>query len=257
MSVEDELNGTSSICSETQMVELEFIKKYEQLRELWDPKNPDYTNKYRRNASLDILLSILKKINPTATRVHVRRKINCLRSCYRKELRRHLASRKIGPDGEEIYEYIPSAWKFHSMRFVDKIERPHFNSIRDDLVQINVNEGLENSYEDQFSDQDSEDEILHHANDSLDEIPIQHTVTIPTKRKRLIKEEGEESYVGIVSHDTSDKEYEAIGANVACKLKRMNPQQRYQAELLINKVLIKGLKNSLSDDTDLTDVWTG
>lgn len=89
-------------------------------------------------------------------------------------------------------------------------------------------------------------------------MPIHHTVTIPVKRKsssKLVKEETEG--LANVSHDTSDKEYEAIGANVACKLKRMNPQQRYQAELLINKVLIKGLKNSLSDDTDLTDVWTG
>lgn len=147
MSEEDDEHNGSSICSEIQMLEMEFIKKYEQLRELWDPKNPDYTNKYKRNASLDVLLVILRKINPSAVRVHVRRKINSLRSCYRKELRRHLGSKRIGPDGEEIYEYIPATWKFHSMRFVDKIERPHFNSLKTEVSQINLDDGLTNVFE--------------------------------------------------------------------------------------------------------------
>lgn len=52
-----------------------------------------------------------------------------------------------------------------------------------------------------------------------------------------------------------DREFEAIGSNVACKLKRMNSAQRYHAELLINKVLIEGLKNKLTEDTDLTEVY--
>lgn len=73
------------------------------------------------------------------------------------------------------------------------------------------------------------------------------------KTRKKIKVELDDYYQ--LDHNLLDREMEAIGANVTCKLKRMDPLQRYHAELLINKVLITGLKNNLSDETDLTDVY--
>lgn len=66
-------------------------------------------------------------------------------------------------------------------------------------------------------------------------------------------ETGNEHYAD--NNEMLDRELDAIGANVTCKLKRMNSEQRYHAELLINKVLITGLKNNLTNDTDLTEVY--
>lgn len=74
------------------------------------------------------------------------------------------------------------------------------------------------------------------------------------KSNKFLKVEIEDDYY-VQNDNLLDRELEAIGANVTCKLKRMDPLQRYHAELLINKVLITGLKNNLSDDTDLTDVF--
>lgn len=51
--------------------------------------------------------------------------------------------------------------------------------------------------------------------------------------------------------DVCEEEYKAIGDNVAFKLRRMRVDQRYYAELLINKVLINGLKDQLIDETDV------
>jgi hypothetical protein len=53
--------------------------------------------------------------------------------------------------------------------------------------------------------------------------------------------------------DMSDKELKAVAANVVYKLKRMNIEQRCHAELLINKVLVYGLRNILTYNTDLTN----
>lgn len=74
------------------------------------------------------------------------------------------------------------------------------------------------------------------------------------KNNNFLKVEIESDYYE-PNDNLLDRELEAIGANVTCKLKRMNSLQRYHAELLINKVLISGLKNNLSDETDLTDVY--
>lgn len=119
-----------ALSSETRAIEEDFIETYKNLPLLWDTEHKDYTNKYRRNEALDILLKIIKRWNPSATRLHVRRKINILRSVYRKDLRRHLASKSIGPNGEVVYEYEPMNWKFHKLKFLEK------NGDNNDITEI-------------------------------------------------------------------------------------------------------------------------
>lgn len=131
-----------SIESESKKIENEFINLYQRLPLLWDMKNVDYSNKYKRNAAYDKLLVILKKLNHTATRYNVRQKINILRSCYRKDLRKHLASKVIGPSGEVTYEYIPISWKFHKLRFLDGNEKSDIKE--NDIAEVTVED---NSYE--------------------------------------------------------------------------------------------------------------
>lgn len=141
MKQEDEESAQTSvgITNESQGLELEFIKKYEQLPILWEPNHPDYTNKYRRNIALDSLLEIMKKWDSNATRLTVRQKINILRSTYRKTLRKYLASRTIGPDGKEIYEHTPKSSKFYALRFLGgqiNVDREYNKS--NSILEINL-----------------------------------------------------------------------------------------------------------------------
>lgn len=53
-----------------------------------------------------------------------------------------------------------------------------------------------------------------------------------------------------LSKDDID-EYDAIGINVASKLKRMDPTQSIHADLLINKVLTQGLLGNLTSEFDV------
>lgn len=48
-------------------------------------------------------------------------------------------------------------------------------------------------------------------------------------------------------------EYEAIGLNVAAKLRKMDANQAILAESVINKVLYKGMFKQLTTVTDLTE----
>ncbi|KNC34457.1 hypothetical protein FF38_02958 [Lucilia cuprina] len=49
------------------------------------------------------LLTIFKKIKPTATVDDVRKKINSLRSNYRKELKRIVNSKRSGASADDVY----------------------------------------------------------------------------------------------------------------------------------------------------------
>ena len=101
MDSEREFSFTESLTSEVTAEEGEvlrnFIETYEALPELWNPTNPVYLNKTKRNIALDKLMNIYIKIKPGASRADVRRKINTLRCNYRKELKKVLTSKRNSP----------------------------------------------------------------------------------------------------------------------------------------------------------------
>lgn len=54
-----------------------------------------------------------------------------------------------------------------------------------------------------------------------------------------------------LSQNTELSEHDAIGVNVAAKLKWMENKQSIYADLLINKILAKGLLGTLTSSTDI------
>lgn len=54
--------------------------------------------------------------------------------------------------------------------------------------------------------------------------------------------------------DNECNEFQAVGINVAAKLEKMMHTQQMYAELLINKVLFKGLMGNLTQNTELSEV---
>ena len=63
----------------------DFIKEYEKHTCLWQCKSQDYHNKQKREAANSLLLSKLQLIDKNATKDTVLKKINALRTNYRKE----------------------------------------------------------------------------------------------------------------------------------------------------------------------------
>lgn len=68
-----------------------------------------------------------------------------------------------------------------------------------------------------------------------------------TKRSR---ESMMETTYNALTASTQD-EFDAVGSNVACKLRRMNENQRAIAELIINKTIIFGVQDKLVDASDV------
>ncbi|XP_050343491.1 uncharacterized protein LOC126769002 [Nymphalis io] len=131
LEVEDEINpleeedecmtiDQEDVCNSLEP-EKDFILTFETLPVLWDTKNPHYTNKYRRNKALAKLVPILKKTKPIATIQDVKKKINSIRSNYRRELRKIIASQRPGAKESDVYK--PKIWYFPYLNFLRKLEQ--------------------------------------------------------------------------------------------------------------------------------------
>lgn len=99
-----------------------FIETYESLPELWNGTHAAYTNKTRRNAALDKLIPIFSAIKPGAKREDVRKKINSLRTNFRKDLKKIVASKRSGAGAGDVY--CPSSWTFEALKFLEGNEQP-------------------------------------------------------------------------------------------------------------------------------------
>ncbi|KAL4708045.1 hypothetical protein ACJJTC_013456 [Scirpophaga incertulas] len=76
------------------------------------------------NEELDMrsLLKILAKIKPRATVEDVKKKINSLRSNYRRELKKIVTSKRSGAGTNEVY--VPKSWTFKYLTFLQNTEKP-------------------------------------------------------------------------------------------------------------------------------------
>jgi len=116
MNVDENINeetvespGPRDFSIEEQESLLKFIEEYELLPELWNPTHSMYLKKTLRNSALDRLLPFLRKVNAKFDeRENVKKKINSLRTNYRKELKKISASKKSGRSTDEIY--VPSSF---------------------------------------------------------------------------------------------------------------------------------------------------
>lgn len=106
----------------------EFLQLYRSLPALWLVKSAMYKDKKKKNASYKILLAKYRERYSDATKDDIRKKINSLRSNFRKETRKF---EKIQAEGEE---YVPTLWYYNDLLFL--IESHSFEN----------EEELENSY---------------------------------------------------------------------------------------------------------------
>ncbi|CAH2088490.1 unnamed protein product [Euphydryas editha] len=73
-----------------------FIKTWETYPELWNTSCKAYRDIIKKNNALDKLLDIYKQIKPNSTRQDVTKKINPLRTKFRKELKKIHKSKLSG-----------------------------------------------------------------------------------------------------------------------------------------------------------------
>ena len=81
---------------------LELIEHFRQ-ECLWRVKSKDYYNRSKKDASYGTLIGKVQEVEPDATRDTVVKKINNLRSAFRKEHKKVIKSQVSGAGAEEMY----------------------------------------------------------------------------------------------------------------------------------------------------------
>ncbi|KRF94181.1 transcription factor mef2A isoform X1 [Drosophila mojavensis] len=109
---------TPNLYDEKEVME-EFISCYRHFTALWDNTSIDYLSKKKKAPGYQELLKILRRVNREASVQDVKRKINSLRCCYRREIRKIQSS---------YNGYEPRLWWFHLMDFLKPVLNLNFET---------------------------------------------------------------------------------------------------------------------------------
>ncbi|XP_077112988.1 uncharacterized protein LOC143768183 [Ranitomeya variabilis] len=83
----------------------ELIDMYRSLPCLWKIKSADYSNRYKKKAAYEKLVALYKQHHPTETVDEniVRKKIQALRTVYKKEMNKVEKSVKSGAGTDDVF----------------------------------------------------------------------------------------------------------------------------------------------------------
>ncbi|XP_037917861.1 uncharacterized protein LOC119655801 [Hermetia illucens] len=96
---------------------IEFIELYRSFTCLWLVKSKEYSDRNKKDLAYIELVKKFKEFDPSADRNTVVKKINALRTVYKKELSKVKSSEKSGAGADDIYK--PSLWYFDLLHFLN------------------------------------------------------------------------------------------------------------------------------------------
>jgi hypothetical protein len=126
----------------------DFIEMYKQHPALWNTKSKDYYNKTLKNKGYNDLVTFCKTVYPFASREFVTKKIQNMRGCFRKELRKVEESLRSGVGADDIYE--PRLWYFELLLFTKDQEVP--------VARTESRKSLSNEEEEGEEEEEEEDD---------------------------------------------------------------------------------------------------
>ena len=94
----------------------EFIDLYRSMPTLWKVKSKAYSNRKLKNSAYETLIAKLKEANPKANRELAVKKINNMRTAYRRELKKKRECL------QSDIEYVSQLWYFDLLSFLDDQE---------------------------------------------------------------------------------------------------------------------------------------
>ncbi|XP_035903328.1 uncharacterized protein LOC118508033 [Anopheles stephensi] len=137
----------------------EFIELYKSYPCLWQVNAKEYTDRTKRKAAYDALVTKYREVDKAASKDEVKRKIYGLRSSYRRELIKLKKSIRSGATLDDVYK--PSLWYFYLFDFLNEqdtiMKEP--TSTTDECQDVLKEEVIE--YDEEF-------DLIEHYDDGLD-----------------------------------------------------------------------------------------
>ncbi|KAE9543690.1 hypothetical protein AGLY_002086 [Aphis glycines] len=224
----------------------EFIHLYRSLPATWKIKSDMYKDRVLKQECYIKLTEKLKEIDPSADINTTKKKLNTLRSNYRRELKKVIASKKSGAGTDDIY--LPSVWYFEELEF-----------LRDHEIQISGTSTMEEDSEETFlntttATQQSQDITLENTQEDIFvknhfETPLSTQDQPPAKKKK--KENSEEKRKNELLElacerlQRTSSDAEILAKSWAIELQKLDTEQQLFAQKAISDILFEGCLKTL------------
>ncbi|XP_049867003.1 uncharacterized protein LOC126367503 [Pectinophora gossypiella] len=218
----------------------EIIHLYREFPCLWDNRQVLYSNKEAREQAYEVLLEKYRVLQEDATILDLKKRIENMRCCYRREHKKVLLSRVNGDDPE----HLPQLWYYELMFFLNDVM--DFSRL-ESIPRENSDETLKLEFDDSPpkirvkkrkaismstiylpEQQDSDEDVDHADSDVMPLNPDNNHNSLTTLNVNGVTES------------------EAFGTTVGLQLKELDPMQRVISEKLISDIIFNARLNRLS-----------
>ncbi|KAI5734707.1 hypothetical protein M8J77_009713 [Diaphorina citri] len=221
----------------------EFIELYKSLPCLWKIKSKDYVDRNKKNAAYDLMVEKLREVDPEATRDVVTKKINSLRSSYRKERKKVLDSLS---DPNTVDVHVPSLWYYELLTsfLADQDNYSLPGSHMDDLFSENAETHTEVVLTEQYTSPPppplpTPPPIKRKRIDPIEKA-TSHPMTYPPSTTAF-----QQPTTAFQSPEIREAEFHAQAQVWAIELSKMPPSQQLHAKKAINDILYEGQLGNL------------
>lgn len=210
-------------CAQTQKeIYLELLEYYKNYRCLWDISCSQYSNRDTKWEAYNVLLEVYKKIRKDATVGMLKKKIENMRTAYRRELKKVQDSTRTRAGAVEVY--VPRLWYFDSMSFLDE-------------KNIHASEGI-----DTLSGEDDNENLVQR---DIFPSPKVKKLRNTLKRKQDMLLDATQRLLQI------EDDWNIIGRSIGLQLRDLSENQRDIAQKLIADVIFHGKMKRLNEHTTI------
>ncbi|CAH1967895.1 unnamed protein product, partial [Acanthoscelides obtectus] len=194
-------------------------------------KSKEYSDKHKKNGAYEILIEKLKEVDPAANKDAVIKRINSLRTCFRKELKK-TRSAQSGMGAEDLCR--PNLWYFNLLMFLTDQETPR----HDGMDTINESPVVDDH--NQFTEH--EDNLNDHSSSETSLRPLSATPSTSTSNSRMsVKRKSQKNLdrsdevLNIVASKLQTQgKYAGFGQHVGEELQEMPSEMAIYCRKVIN-----------------------
>ncbi|XP_073408526.1 uncharacterized protein [Dendrobates tinctorius] len=267
--INDQMASSSQVANSQDFIRL-FTEMYRSLPCLWKVKSPDYSNKYKKKVAYEKLVQLYQENHPSETvdEAVIKKKIQALRTVFKKELNKVEKSTRSGAGTDEVY--VPKLWYYNLLEFTRDQEIPRVMHCSMSLPQeeetvTRPDSPLVDHVTEEVSPtpcvipetpatSNPTDEEAEEASVSVGAYTVQRRNPVSRKRKATAPPFPE--FVDIAKNILVLQEKQAIGGfahMVDERLRSLDVTQRLQAERIIFEALNKAAVGQLKDSYILVD----
>ncbi|XP_069601850.1 uncharacterized protein [Ranitomeya imitator] len=238
----------------------DFIEIYQSFPCLWKIKSPEYCNREKRREGYLKLIELYNRHAPeeAANEAVIKKKIQALRTVWRKELNKVLQTTRSGASTEDVY--VPKLWYFEHLNFLRDQEVPRTSTCLRNLAPVEqiVSENHAEQESQGQQDDSAQESTLDCSQDctttDLVEAAPARTQSRQGPRKRKATSDASHELLSLAKKVLTRNVSPALqgfGHYVVDKLAKMDDNQRILAERLIMEAVNRGTDGDLDKNTCL------